>query len=193
MLGGVFDRYPKLKMMVTEIRADWIPQTLQLLDKIWETHRDSLPARRPPSEYWRSNCMAGLSFMNKAEVAMRHEIGVETMAFGRDYPHTEGTWPNTVAYFSDLFRGVPEKEMRAILGENMVRFLGLDRAKLAAISERIAPSYKQIAEGPGLAPALIDHLNIRCGYGNPPEGTSRISELEALLKPDLRRIAAMAR
>jgi hypothetical protein len=26
---------------------------------------------------------------------MRHEIGVETIAFGRDYPDAEGTWPKT--------------------------------------------------------------------------------------------------
>jgi predicted TIM-barrel fold metal-dependent hydrolase len=190
MLGGVFDRHPKLKMMETEVRADWIPATLRLLDKAWEKQRGALPAKRPPSEIWRTNCMAGLSFMNQTEVAMRHEIGVPTMAFGRDYPHTEATWPNTIAYFSDIFRGVPETEVRAILGENMVRFLGLDRTKLAKIAERIAPSYQQIAEGPALEPALLDHLNARCGYNLPSEGTARVPEMEALLKPDLSRIAA---
>src|SRR5262249_9646421 len=31
MLGGVFDRHPNLKVMMTEVRADWIPATLQFL------------------------------------------------------------------------------------------------------------------------------------------------------------------
>jgi predicted TIM-barrel fold metal-dependent hydrolase len=192
MLSGVFDRHPKLKMMVTEIRADWIPATFKLLDQRWEENRDKLPGKRRPSEYWGPNCMAGLSFMNKAEAEMRHEIGVHNMAFGRDYPHTEATWPNTLAYFSDIFRDVPEKEVRAILGENVIGFLGLDRAKLAAIAERIAPTYRQIAEGPGLEAALVDHLNIRCGYGLPAEGTSRIAAMEVMLNKDLGRIPAVA-
>lgn len=29
MLGGVFDRHPNLKLMMTEVRADWIPATLR--------------------------------------------------------------------------------------------------------------------------------------------------------------------
>jgi predicted TIM-barrel fold metal-dependent hydrolase len=191
-LGGVFDRHPKLKMMVTEVRADWMPATFRLIDKAWEENRDKLSAKRRPSEYWRANCMAGLSFMNKTEIGMRHEIGVETLAFGRDYPHTEATWPNTIPYLSDVFRGVPEKEVRGILGEYAIRFLGLDRAKLAAIAERIAPTYKQIAEGPGLEADLLAHLNVRCGYSNPSEGAARVSEMDAMLKPDLRRIAVIS-
>ena len=192
MLSGVFDRHPTLKVMMTEIRCDWIPATLGLLDRVWEQNRHKLPAKRRPSEYWRSNCMAGLSFMNKAEVGLRHGVGVDRMAFGRDYPHTEATWPNTLQYLSDLFRGVPENEVRAIMGENLIRFLGLDRAKLAAIAARIAPTYRQIAEGPSLDPALKSHLDMRCGFSNPAEGASRVPEMEAMLTPDIPRIAAAA-
>jgi predicted TIM-barrel fold metal-dependent hydrolase len=192
-LGGVFDRHPGLKMMMTEIRADWIPATLQLLDRLWEKHRDILPAKRPPSEYWRSNCMAGISFIHKCEVDMRHELGLQTVSFGRDYPHTESTWPNTLEYLHGLLRGVPENEVRSILGENIIRFLGLDRAKLAAIAERIGPTYEAIAgPGPEMDPALRAHLNMRCGYEDPAEGTTRVAETEALVKAELRRIAATA-
>jgi predicted TIM-barrel fold metal-dependent hydrolase len=193
MLSGVFDRHPKLKMMETEVRADWIPATLKALDEVWAKNKDKLPAKRAPSEMWRSNCMAGLSFMNRTEVEMRHEIGVETMAFGRDYPHTEGTWPNTIEYFSEIMRGVPENETRAILGENMTRFLGLDRAKMAKIAADIgAPTYQQIADGPALSQAMIDHLGIRSGYKEPAEGGKRLAEIEPMLRGDVKRIAAAA-
>jgi hypothetical protein len=191
MLSGVFDRHPTLKMMVTEVRADWIPATLKLLDRVWEKNRDKLPAKRRPSEYWGTNCIAGLSFMNKAELAMRHEIGIDAMAFGRDYPHGEGTWPNTTDYFADIFKSVPENEVRAILGENMMRFLGLDRAHLARIAERIgAPTYRQIAEAGPLSPELKTHLGLRCGYAKPSEGERRIAEVEAVLERDIPRLVA---
>jgi hypothetical protein len=137
--------------------------------------------------------MAGISFIHKCEVDMRHEIGVETVSFGRDYPHTESTWPNTVEYLRGLLHGVPEPEVRSILGENVIRFLGLDRAKLAAIAQRIGPTYDEIAgPGPEMDPALFAHLKIRCGYHDPAEGASRVPETEALVKSELRRLAATA-
>ena len=77
MLGGVFDRHPGLKLMMTEVRADGIPATLTHLDRAYDWHRDDVPSRRRPSEWWASNCLAGVSFMHRSEVAMRDEIGVE--------------------------------------------------------------------------------------------------------------------
>ena len=65
------------------------------LDALFDEHRADLPAKRRPSEYWRDNCIAGASFMHKVEVEMRHEIGVDTILFGRDYPHPEGTFPES--------------------------------------------------------------------------------------------------
>ncbi len=191
MLGGVFDRHPNLKMMMTEIRGDWVPATLKLLDKIWEDNRDRLHAKRRPSEYWQTNFMAGLSFMNKAELAMRHEIGVKQMAFGRDYPHSEATWPNTRAYLSDIMKNVSEDDVRGIMGENMVSFLGLDRTKLAKVAERIkAPTFQDIANGPMMSEELKTHLDLRCGYSNESEGDKRVGEMAAMLKPEVPRIIA---
>jgi hypothetical protein len=193
MLGGVFDRHPKLKVMETEVRADWVPATLRLLDQIWESNRDQLSAKRRPSEYWRTNWMAGVSFLRKSEVAIRSEIGLENMGFGRDFPHLEGTWPNTIQYLRGIFAGVPEADVRGIMGENAIRFLGLDRAKLAAIAARIGPSYAQIAgPGPALDPELVDHLNLRSGILEPGEGDKRVQDMEKLLRSDLGRIRVAA-
>src|SRR5262249_39779344 len=95
MYGGVFDRHPDLKLVMSEVRLDWLPTNLARLDAYFEVPRANLPARRRPSEYWQTNCLAGVSFLHKVDVAMRDEIGVDTIFFGRDYPHPEGTWPNT--------------------------------------------------------------------------------------------------
>jgi predicted TIM-barrel fold metal-dependent hydrolase len=189
MLGGVFDRHPALRLMLTEVRADWIPDTLEHLDQVFDAHRDELPTSHRPSELWHSNCIAGVSFMHEAEVEMRDEIGVESICFGRDYPHAEGTWPNTADYLRDLLAGVPEADARKILGENAIRFLGLDAGRIATIAERIGPDLEDVIGGTAIDPALVSHFGDRCGYLKPYEGDTRIGELASLLDEDLARLA----
>jgi hypothetical protein len=184
MLGGVFDRHPDLKLELTEIRIDWIPATLALLDEVWERNRDKIPAKRRPSEYWQTNCLAGASFIHRMEVERRHELGVETILFGRDYPHQESTWPQTKQYLRAAFAGVPEDDIRAMLGENGIRFFGLDRDRLEAIAKRIGPSIEEITCG-DVPQELIESFAARSGYLKPYEGDENLAAVNELLVDDL--------
>jgi predicted TIM-barrel fold metal-dependent hydrolase len=190
MLGGVFDRHPDLKLVLTEIRLDWIPATLAHLDGIWERNRDELPAQRPPSEYWKTNCLAGASFIHKAEVEHRHELGVETILFGRDFPHHESTWPQTQAFLRDAFAGIPADEARLMLGENGIRFLGLDRDRLAAIAKRIGPKLEDITGGGTMPPELLERFDGSSGYLKPYEGADQLADLDVMLAEDLAVLGA---
>jgi hypothetical protein len=191
IVGGVFDRHPDLKWMMTEVRADWIPATLEYLDGVYDANRDDLPVERRPSEYWHSNCLAGTSFMHRSEVEQRDEIGVDTLDFGRDYPHTESTWPNTLEYYKLLFAGVPKDDVRKILGENAIRFFGLDREHLASIAERIGPDLDVMTDPSATVDqALVEHLAARCGVLKPWEGDQRIMALDEVLADDLERMGA---
>lgn len=185
MLGGVFDRHPNLRLVMTEVRGDWLPDTLRHLDSAYDRARTDLPAERKPSEYWREHCLVSLSFVHKSEVGMRHDIGMETVFFGRDYPHAEGTWPNTRDWLSDAFAGIPEDELRLILGENPIRVLGLDRNRLAAIAERIGPSIADVTgRMPKLDARMVDNWDARGGYLKPPEQFDR-DAVDKLLLEDL--------
>ena len=179
MFGGVFDRHPNLKLLMTEVRLDWIPSTFTYLDSVYDELRADLPAQRKPSEYWKENCMAGASFMHKVEVEMRDEIGVETILFGRDYPHPEGTWPNTPDWLRDAFAGVPERDLRLMLGENAIPFFGLDRANLTAVADKIGPTVQEITgPNPEVDPELLALFDGRSGYLKPSEGDERIAEID---------------
>jgi hypothetical protein len=189
-LGGVFDRHPNLRLVLAEIRLDWMPATFRYLDKVYDEHRAELPALRKPSEYWPTNCLTGASFIHKAEVEMRHELGVETIAFGRDYPHPEGTWPHTTLWLQDAFFGVPEPELRAMLGENVIRYFGLDRGRLAEIASRIGPTVDEInGTKTDIPPDVRATFEMR-GYYKPIEGDERIPLIEPLLRADLTRVVA---
>ena len=188
MLSGVFDHHPNLTLLVTELRADWLPTTLAHLDATYLANRDQVPAKRMPSEYWRTNCLAGVSFMHKAEVETRYEIGVESMNIGRDYPHSEGTWPNTDKWLSDLFDGVPEEEVKLMLGGNLIRTLKLDRAPLDKIAAKIGPDMAEITGGTKADQKLREIFQNRGGYLKPAEQADT-DALDKLLAEDLRLVS----
>jgi predicted TIM-barrel fold metal-dependent hydrolase len=190
MLGGVFDRHPGLTLLMTEVRGDWLPDTLEHLDGVFERHRSELPTTCRPSELWAERCLVSLSFVHKAEVEMRQRVGVETILFGRDFPHAEGTWPNTADWLSDAFAGVGDDELRLMLGENAIRALHLDRAALAAVAEQVGPSVAEVTgRTPDLDPRLVASWDARGGYlraGEPHDPAS----IDALLDGDLRLVSS---
>jgi hypothetical protein len=164
VIGGVFDRFPRLKLSLVELRSDWVPSTLEHLD----AQLDGVTNLRP-SEYFTRNCFVVPSAIHRAEVAQRYELGIRNIVFGVDYPHYEGTWPNTIDWIRDAFVDVPESEVRAILGENAIEWFGLDRDALASVAARIAPRASEVFGGRTVEPALIAHFDKRSAYLRPAE------------------------
>jgi predicted TIM-barrel fold metal-dependent hydrolase len=146
--GGVFDRHPNLKFCVTEIHVASIPGLFAEVDHqtmgFAEFQRQGI--KLPPSQYWYRNGYVAASMLSRREAKMRHEIGVANLMFGSDYPHPEGTWPNTSAVLRFLFAGIPEHELRLILGENAARCFGFDLAQLRTVANRVGPTVGEIAE-----------------------------------------------
>ena len=144
--GGVFERFPGLRLAIAESTTVWVPETLALMDQRYsETHyaaklgdyRSHLSMA--PSEYFAQNVRLGASCMPRREAEMRHQIGIDTIMWGSDYPHPEGSWPFTNEQLHETFHGLPEAELAAMLGGNAAELYGFDKAALAPIVERIGP------------------------------------------------------
>jgi predicted TIM-barrel fold metal-dependent hydrolase len=145
--GGVLERFSRMKLVFTESRADWIPSTLTYLDAIYSQRffshiRDTV--KRKPSEYWERQCHVAASFMGPDESALRHDIGLEKIMWGADYPHPEGTWPRTKKSLARCFRGLPTGDVRAILTDNPARIYGFDVAALQPVADRIGMTYDEL-------------------------------------------------
>lgn len=187
MLGGVFDRYPNLKIAFTEIRAEWVPDTIRFLDQ--KLPQSGVSLKLKPSEYFQRNCYVAPSSPKVEEIAMRHEIGVERFLFGSDYPHPEGTWPNTWDWLRTVFVGVPEDEVRMILAGNAFDCYNLDRQKLLAIAERIGPEPADILDpNHRVSENIIEDFDRRAQFKVPPEVVDT-STLEELVDQDLTAMA----
>ena len=144
--GGVFERNPALRLVLTEGTSIWVPEYLALLDHRYsETHysqklgdyRSHL--KLSPSEYFARNVALGASCMPRRESLKRHEIGLRSIMWGSDYPHPEGSWPITREQMLETFQGLPDGEIAAMLGGNAARVYGFDTEKLAPLVARIGP------------------------------------------------------
>jgi predicted TIM-barrel fold metal-dependent hydrolase len=183
MSSGALDRHPTLKLVFTECRADWIPATLAYLDQQFENGSVSMKMR--PSEYWQRHFYVTPSSPRDYEVAMRGTIGVDRWLFGTDYPHPEGTWPNSLDWIRTAFAGVSEADARRMLGENAIECYNLDRKALTALAERIGPSPEDILGGQRpIRPALVADFDKRAGYAQPMEQVDTAA-LGQLLRADV--------
>lgn len=164
IFSGVFERYPALHCAMTEQRCHWVRPLLDDLDSVY-VHTGKFGANRKlpnkPSDYFRSNCFVGASFLSRPECDARGEIGNICFMWGSDYPHNEGTWPHTHAALRYAFGGaVSREDLTAMLAGNAARCYRIDLDELAGVAERIGPTEAELrkpidilpGEGPGDAP-----------------------------------------
>jgi predicted TIM-barrel fold metal-dependent hydrolase len=145
--SGAFERHPNLKYVLTETGCAWILEKLRVLefkaaDPIFRHFTKDLSLT--PTEYYQRHCFIGASFMPAHEGRFRHEIGVDKLMWGSDYPHLEGTWPNTMSKLTATFGEYPENEIRSILGANAAQVYDFDVDVMNAIGARIGPSIASI-------------------------------------------------
>ena len=155
IMGGVFERFPRLRYILTESGCAWAPSLLRHMDAMFlawkagaigeiDTSRD--PAlKEPPSFYAKRNCWYGASFPSPADIAGREVVGIDRILWGNDYPHYEGTYPHTRLAMRHSFHDMPEDEVRQILGLNAAELYGFDLQALAPLVERIGPRPEEIA------------------------------------------------
>lgn len=156
LLSGVFERFPRLKFVMTEAGCAWVPPLLQRLDWALASIRDTgstgeirygsehvLP--RSATEYFRQNVWMGVSFPGDDDVAVRHEIGIDRFMWGSDYPHDEGSHPYSREHLRARFAGVDPAEVRMMLSENAAKLYDFDLKALAPLAARIGPTIGEVA------------------------------------------------
>jgi predicted TIM-barrel fold metal-dependent hydrolase len=148
IFSGVFERYPGLRLAITEQRSHWLELVLREWDSIYAFSgnanlRRHLPRR--PSEYFASNCFIGASFMSRLECDERGRLGSTCFMWGADYPHEEGAWPHTKTSLRWTFGGdVSSGELRNMLGGNAARCYGVDLHALQPIADLVGPTEAQL-------------------------------------------------
>jgi len=112
---GIFDRYPRLKAIVSEGGSTWGPFIADRLDEAYRQHGSVVRPRLEhlPSEYMYSNIYASFQH-DRSAVQACMAMGWQNVCWGSDYPHFEGTYGHTQKTLHELFDDVPEGPRRRI-------------------------------------------------------------------------------
>jgi predicted TIM-barrel fold metal-dependent hydrolase len=129
LFSGVLVRFPELTLAYSEGQIGWLPYILERVDDVWKEHRawggvkDTIP--EPPSTYYFRQVF-GCFFRDVHGLESLHRIGVDNVTFETDYPHTDSTWPHTLAVAQSMMGGLPAEVVYKIVRGNAIRMLGLD-------------------------------------------------------------------
>jgi predicted TIM-barrel fold metal-dependent hydrolase len=115
MWGGVFTRFPKLQVALSESGAGWVPALIDRLDYMTDHAGHAFAPAWPdpdlrPSEMLLRN-FAFCAFDDRTAISERYRIGVDNIYLEVDYPHGDGTWPDSQAWVAKLLDGVPQAEV----------------------------------------------------------------------------------
>lgn len=155
LLSGVFERFPKLKYVMTETSLAGVLAEVDKLEpmiarvrtgEIGELKYTSDNAlARSAMEYVQQNVWFGSSFPSAADRRASKRVPAERFMWGSDYPHDEGSPPFTREHLRQVFHDCPEAELRDILAGNAAKCYDFDLDKLDAIAAEWGPTVEEIA------------------------------------------------
>ncbi len=127
VLGGVFERHPRLKLVVAESDAGWMPHYMYRMDHAARINAEGGIIKglsKLPSEYIRANVYA--TFQD--DLTAYHTLGLfplEHLLWASDFPHTDSTWPLSRQLIGEQAAHLDEAQHQAIFRDNTARLFNL--------------------------------------------------------------------
>ena len=113
-------RYPELKIAMSEGGIAWVAGLIDRLDNIMA--RSGYGSNWPDKKIGPSDCLRRNFWFcmidDPSTLSTRDAIGIENILFESDYPHGDGTWPDTQEVMEKLLGSLPDREARMIAHEN---------------------------------------------------------------------------
>ena len=125
IFDNLFGRFPKLKVLIAEFGASWLPHTLSHMDKSRGMGRNGPwiggPLRERPSAIFKRHCRVA-PYPEDDIPKLVEELGGDDslLVFGSDYPHPSGS--GDPAGFQRALGSLPEYSQRRIMRDNAVEF-----------------------------------------------------------------------
>jgi predicted TIM-barrel fold metal-dependent hydrolase len=146
----IVKRYPTIKFALSEGGTGWIPYFLSRVDRTYDMHRlwtGQDFGDRLPSEVFREHFLTCF-IADPPGVKLRHDIGIDNIAWEMDYPHSDSMWPHAPEELVEVLNAedVTPAEADKMTHENAMRWYSFDpfahvpkdEATVAALRRRAA-------------------------------------------------------
>ena len=123
---GVFDKFPRLRVIVLESGGGWIGYWLDRIDAIYG-HTfigRRVPLEHKPSDYFRDRCWISCDPDERTIPALAERFGDRFM-WASDFPHADHT-PEYVGDLDELAASFSDTHRRAFLGDNVRELFRID-------------------------------------------------------------------
>jgi predicted TIM-barrel fold metal-dependent hydrolase len=120
--GGVFDRFPNVKMAMGEFDVGWLGHIYQR--RLTFTPR--LGLELAPSEYLVRNTSFTFQDDRAGCILAETLFGADNFMWASDYPHPATTWPNSKADIERQFEGLSDELRYKVTVGNVCALYGLD-------------------------------------------------------------------
>ena len=149
----MFERFPKLKFVMTEAGCSWVPPLLSQLDYATENVRKGATGEiryskdqavaKNATDYFHQNVWMGVSQPRDADVEARKILGEDRFMWGSDYPHDEGTHPYTREHLRARFGHLDPIEIKKLLSENVAKLYDFDLDALRPLADQFGPDRRR--------------------------------------------------
>ena len=113
-------KYPNLKIAMSEGGIGWVAMLIDRLENIIDRSQYGLGWEMRPADVLRRNFW-WCTLDDPSTIDTRDVIGVENVMVECDYPHGDGTWPDTQALIADVWGHIPDDELRMMCCENAAK------------------------------------------------------------------------
>ena len=119
---GVFERFPRLRLVILESSAGWIGSWLDWTDALYRgtSAGGSVRLSEKPSYYFKRQCFISADPFERCVAPLTKIVGEDKFFWASDYPHSN----HPATYMEDLkglVTGMDDSARRKILGENAAR------------------------------------------------------------------------
>ncbi len=124
VFSPMFRKFPGLRIALSEGGTGWIAYCLERMDYVHEHHSawtlHDFPNGKKPSEVFREHVIT--CFIDDATgIETRDRIGIDTMTWECDYPHSDTTWPRSPEKLWESVADLDDEEIDKITHLNAMR------------------------------------------------------------------------
>ena len=135
IIGGVLERFPRLRVAMLEANCAWAPWLCYRMDERWEQKGkwEKIQLSMKPSEYFLRQCFVAMDVDEYLVGDVVRRIGADNVVVSTDYPHQDSQYPEASKLIFETFdrEGIPDEARRKILWDNCARLYKLSDAERA--------------------------------------------------------------